>query len=121
MAQEISPIATAAKASTAVERNTLKRRGVGLRACDTERACPGYTLFAPCFPQNRTVFLIDLQGSVVHTWAMPYAPGLGGYLTERGTLIYQRAHPGGRISRSLPVQGRCDSGSRLERQDPVGG
>jgi len=88
MAQEISPIATAAKASTAVEQNTLKRRGVGLRACDTERACPGYTLFAPCFPQNRTVFLIDLQGSVVHTWTMPYAPGLGGYLTERGTLIY---------------------------------
>ena len=62
----------------AVEQNTLKRRGVGLRACDPERACPGYTLFAPCFEQNRTVFLIDLQGSVVHTWRMPYAPGLGG-------------------------------------------
>jgi hypothetical protein len=88
MTQEISPIVTTAKASTAVEQNTLKRRGVGLRACDPERACPGYTLFAPCFEQNRTVCLIDLQGSVVHTWTMPYAPGLGGYLTERGTLIY---------------------------------
>ena len=40
MTREISPIATAAKASTAVEQNTLKRRGVGLRACDRERACP---------------------------------------------------------------------------------
>lgn len=90
MTQEISPIATAAKASAAVEQNTLKRRGLGLRACDPERACPGYTLFAPCFPQNRTVFLIDLQGSIVHTWTMPYAPGLGGYLTERGSLIYNR-------------------------------
>jgi hypothetical protein len=71
-----------------VEQNTLKRRGVGLRACDPERACPGYTLFAPCFEQNRTVYLVDLQGEVIHTWQMPYAPGLSGYLTERGTLIY---------------------------------
>ena len=36
MAQEISPIATAAKASAAVEQNTLERRGLGLRACDPE-------------------------------------------------------------------------------------
>ena len=88
MTQDTRPITTAAKAPTAVEQNTLKRRGVGLRACDRERACPGYTLFAPCFAQNRTVFLIDLQGEVVHTWTMPYAPGLGGYLTGRGTLVY---------------------------------
>ena len=84
MGQDMHPITTAAKAPTAVEQNTLKRRGVGLRAWDRERACPGYTLFAPCFAQNRTVFLIDLQGEVVHTWTMPYAPGLGGYLTEPG-------------------------------------
>ena len=103
MAQEIR--STAAKASTAVEQNTLKRRGVGLRAWDAERACPGYTLFAPCFEQNRTVFLIDLQGSVVHTWTMPYAPGLGGYLTERGTLIYNgRTLENGFLSR-FPFKG----------------
>src|ERR1700730_2601103 len=105
MAQEIRSIATAAKASAAVEQNTLKRRGVGLRAWDPGRACPGYTLFAPCFEQNRTVFLIDLQGSVVHTWTMPYAPGLGGYLTERGTLIYNgRALETGFLSR-FPFKG----------------
>jgi Arylsulfotransferase (ASST) len=105
MTQEISPIETAAKASTAVEQNTLKRRGVGLRACDPERACPGYTLFAPCFPQNRTVFLIDLQGRIVHTWTMPYAPGLGGYLTERGSLIYNgRTLENGFLSR-FPFKG----------------
>jgi len=34
------------------------------------------------------VYLIDLQGEVVHTWNMPYPPGLSGYLTERGTLFY---------------------------------
>jgi len=46
--------------SKVVEQNTLKRRGVGLRACDRERACPGFTLFAPVFEQNRAVYLIDL-------------------------------------------------------------
>jgi hypothetical protein len=105
MTQEIGQITTAAKASAAVEQNTLKRRGVGLRACDPERACPGYTLFAPCFPQNRTVFLIDLQGTIVHTWAMPYAPGLGGYLTERGSLIFNgRTLENGFLSR-FPFKG----------------
>ena len=79
--------------SKMVEQNTLKRRGVGLRACNPERACPGFTLFTPRFEQNRTVYLIDLQGEVVHTWHLPYAPGLFGYLTERGTLFYS-----GRVS-----------------------
>jgi len=41
MTREMGPIATAAKAPTPVEQNTLKRRGVGLRACDREHACPG--------------------------------------------------------------------------------
>jgi uncharacterized protein (UPF0248 family) len=72
----------------AVEQNTLKRRGIGLRACEPERAYPGFTLFAPHFVQNRNVYLIDLQGEVVHTWNLPYPPGLSGYLTERGTLFY---------------------------------
>jgi len=37
----------------AIEQNTLRRRGVGLRACEPERAFPGFTLFAPHFVQNR--------------------------------------------------------------------
>jgi uncharacterized protein (UPF0248 family) len=71
-----------------IEQNTLKRRGVGLRACEPERASPGFTLFAPHFVQNRNAYLVDLQGEVVHTWNLPYPPGLSGYLTERGTLFY---------------------------------
>jgi uncharacterized protein (UPF0248 family) len=73
-----------------IEQNTLKRRGVGLRACEPERASLGVTLFAPHFVQNKNVYLVDLQGQVVHTWSLPYAPGLSGYLTERGTLFYNR-------------------------------
>jgi hypothetical protein len=73
---------------TAIEQNTLKRRSVGLRAFEPERAFPGFTLFAPHFVQNRNVYLIDLQGEVAHTWNTPYPPGLSGYLTEHGTLFY---------------------------------
>src|SRR6516164_5463712 len=50
-----------------LEQNTLKRRGVGLRACEPKRAFAGFTLFAPHFVESRTVYLIDLQGEVVHT------------------------------------------------------
>src|SRR5215470_14866620 len=71
-----------------LEQNTLKRRGVGLRACEPKRAFAGFTLFAPHFVESRTVYLVDLQGEVVHTWNMPYPPGLSGCLTERGTLFY---------------------------------
>src|SRR5262249_6039855 len=90
---------------TVVEQNTLKRRGTGLRAYDPERACPGFTLFAPHFEQNRTVYLVDLQGEVVHTWHMPYSPALSRYSTERGTLFYNgRTSEDGFLSR-FPFKG----------------
>ena len=71
-----------------VEQNTTKRRGVGLRAINAEHASPGLTLFAPLISGDGRVYLVDLRGEVVHTWNMPYPPGLSGYLTERGTLFY---------------------------------
>jgi hypothetical protein len=70
-----------------VEQSKLKRAGIGLRALDRERACPGFTLFAPQ-SGGGTVFLIDLEGNVVHSWRMLYPPGNYGYLTEGGTLFY---------------------------------
>jgi Arylsulfotransferase (ASST) len=70
-----------------VEQTKLKRSGVGLRACDPDRACPGFTLFAPQSGGGK-VYLIDLEGNVRHTWQMPYPPGNSGYLTERGTYFY---------------------------------
>src|SRR5262245_3901720 len=74
--------------STAVDQNTTRRRGVGLRALNPERASAGFTLFSPLVWGDGKVYLIDLDGKVVHTWSMPYPPGLSGYLTERGTLFY---------------------------------
>src|SRR5690242_19974629 len=64
----------AAAARTGVDQNPIRRRGVGLRALDPDRACPGLTLFAPA--GGTDVYLIDLKGSVVHQWKMPYRPGL---------------------------------------------
>ena len=93
------------QAKTVVEQNTLKRRGVGLLASDTERAFPKFTLFAPLFVQNRNVYLIDLQGKVVHTWNMPYSPGLSGYLTERGTLFYNGRTPESSFLSRFPFKG----------------
>jgi arylsulfotransferase ASST len=75
-----------ATTSAAVDQNPIRRRGVGLRALDADRACPGLTLFAPL--GGRDVYLIDLKGTVVHQWTTPYRPGLYGYLTPRGTLLY---------------------------------
>src|SRR5436853_3550203 len=71
----------------AVEQIKLKRAGLGLRALDPERAYPGYTLFAP-MTADQTVYLIDLEGNVTHTWQMPYPPGLYGSLTPEGRLLY---------------------------------
>ena len=70
-----------------VEQIKAKRSGIGLRACDSDRAFPGFTLFAPQSGGGK-VYLIDLKGNVVHTWQMSYPPGNSGYLTERGTFFY---------------------------------
>ena len=89
---------TAAQQSSAhpplpVEPSTIKRRGTGLRGHDPERAFAGFTLFSPLPTTNKTVYLIDMAGNVVHTWNMPYPPGQSGYLTERGTLFYNGQIP----------------------------
>ena len=55
------------EAMAAVEQNALRRRGVGLIDFDPERASAGFTLFAPHSPENKTAYLIDIVGKVVHT------------------------------------------------------
>ncbi len=70
-----------------VEQDKRKREGTGLRAYDSERACPGLTLFTP-LTGGSTAYLVDLQGRVAHSWTMPYQPGLYGYLTADGAFLY---------------------------------
>jgi hypothetical protein len=71
----------------AVDQNTIRRRGTGLRALNKARAFPGYTLFAPITGSGQ-IYLIDLQGNVVHQWDLPYPPGCYGYLLPNGNLFY---------------------------------
>ena len=78
------------QAQASIEPNTIKRRGTGFRGYDPQRASPGSTLFAPT--SGSTVFLVDLQGKVEHTWQMPYVSQYA-YLTERGTLFYNGVIP----------------------------
>jgi hypothetical protein len=80
-------------AAPPIEPSAVKRRGSGLRGYDPERAFSGFTLFSPLPTTNKTVYLIDMLGNVVHTWNMPYPPGQSGYLTERGTLFYNGQIP----------------------------
>src|SRR5262249_44491042 len=48
------------------------------------------------------VYLINLEGNVVHRWEMPYPPGLYGYLTEHGTLFYNGRIPNeSRVGRAV--------------------
>lgn len=64
-----------------------RREGVGLRAYDPTRAFPGFTLYAPV-TGNGTVYLVDMEGNVAHTWNLPYPPGYHGCLREDGSLLY---------------------------------
>ena len=57
--------ASAAEPQT-IEPLTIKRRGTGFHGLDPARAFPGYTLFAPSGNTNKTVYLVDLAGKVVH-------------------------------------------------------
>jgi hypothetical protein len=78
-----------------IEPKTIKQHGVGLRCYDPNRASPGFTLFTS--GTEPTVYLIDMEGRVVHTWNMPEPPGLHGYLTERGSLLYMGNTPNDRF------------------------
>jgi hypothetical protein len=48
-------------------------------------AYDGYTLYAPL--NSRTVYLVDLDGEVVHTWETDSSPAGGFYLLDDGTLL----------------------------------
>jgi outer membrane protein assembly factor BamB len=91
-------------AQTAIDQNTIRRRGVGLRGLDAARASGGLTLFAPMMGDG-TVYLISLNGKIVHTWRMPYPPGMYGYLTETGTLFYNGKIPNDTFLGKTPFKG----------------
>jgi hypothetical protein len=57
----------------------------GVLFYDKENSYGGYTLFSPM--GSRTVYLIDMEGYVVHTWKTDYTPGSYAMLLENGNLL----------------------------------
>lgn len=90
--------------SPTIDPNTIRRRGVGFRGYDAQRTSPGFTLFAPN-TAGGMVYLIDVQGNVTQTWKMPYPPGLYGYLTSKGTLLYNGQIPNDSFLGKSPFMG----------------
>src|SRR4030095_7012640 len=89
----------------------IRRSRTGLIAHDPARAQPGYTLFAPMYGDG-TVYLLNMDGKVEHTWRLPYRPGLYGHLLPNGHLFY-----GGKIMEDLDrceAWPRCKGGAVLE-------
>ncbi|MCZ6876356.1 MAG: aryl-sulfate sulfotransferase [bacterium] len=58
---------------------------LGLTTYDAKQAYHGYTLFTPM--TGTATYLIDMQGSIVHRWALPGCPGTYGHLLDNGNLL----------------------------------
>ena len=63
-----------------------KRAVHGLTHFEPGRAFAGYTLFAPMY--GKSVWLIDMDGQIVHRWEMENIPGNHGKLLANGNLMY---------------------------------
>ena len=99
-----------------IDQNTIRRRGTGLRVLDHDRAFPGYTIFTPLTGQGE-VYLIDLEGKIMHQWTLPYRPGLHAYLLPNGNLFYGGKGP--EDQRFFPVWSNYRGGVLVE-VDPQG-
>ena len=97
---------------TTVDQQKIRRTRTGLIAHDPTRVQPGYTLFAPMFGDG-TVYLVDMDGEVAHTWRLPYRPGLYGYLLDDGHLFY-----GGKVMEDLT---RFEAWPRFKARRRAGG
>ena len=73
---------------THIDQQTRRRiMRTGVTALDRQRACPGHVLYTP-MSGDGAVYLIDLEGGMVHRWDLPHHPGPYGYLLPNGNLFY---------------------------------
>jgi len=97
-----------------VEQQKIRRHGTGLKAHDPGGAFKGFTLFTPMFGDG-TVVLIDMDGRPVHQWKMPEPPGMYGYLTPSGHLIYNGKHHA--LDGALPLWRHIGKGGVVREVD----
>lgn len=67
----------------------------GVTEYDRSRATPGLTLFSPLL--QKTTYLIDMDGAVVHKWDLEAPPGNYSYLLKNGNLMTAVQTPGGPV------------------------
>jgi hypothetical protein len=84
-----TPAATPPADSAAASVADSEVRGVRAREAG---ALPGWTLFGPL--NSRNVYLVDLDGTVVHTWETTHRPGGQLMMLENGHLL-RAAHKEG--------------------------
>lgn len=70
---------------------TARKRAYSVTRYDPRKAYNGYTLFATSALSD--VWLIDMEGWIVHRWQMPYTAGQYARLLPNGNLFYQGAFP----------------------------
>ena len=64
----------------------MRHTTVGLINRNTDKATPGFTIVSPMFATG--VYLIDMDGEVVHQWDTDLVPGKYAYLLDNGNLLW---------------------------------
>lgn len=77
--------------TTTVDQVTQRRRGVGLIAHDPAASAGGYTLIAPQTADGH-VYLVGMDGEVVHQWKMPLRAGRHAVILPNGNMGYNGNH-----------------------------
>ena len=77
--------------TTSVDQITQRRRGVGLIAHDPAASAGGYTLIAPQTADGN-VYLVAMDGEVVHHWKMPLRAGRHAVILPNGNRAYNGNH-----------------------------
>lgn len=77
--------------SSTIDQVTQRRRGVGLIAHDVQLSAGGYTLIAPQ-TGGGMVYLVAMDGEVVHRWKLPVRPGRHAVILPNGNLGYNGSH-----------------------------
>ena len=85
MAKRIIALSLLLACFSAVTSLTAQEQTMGL-FINEPGAFNGYTLFAPL--RDRTTYLIDNSGRLVHSWDSDFRPGLVVYLRENGNLLH---------------------------------
>ena len=111
----------------------MRKAKHGLTEWQVEKACAGYTIFAPMVQVDRQldekgqsyVYMIDMKGDIVHHWTIPGLMRMHGELLENGNLLCSFSEPGRQnpnglaFSSSGIVELDWDSNIVWKHEDPM--